>query len=153
MRVDDRLGVADREIIRGLAAGALAVGVEQRREAGLVRPAEAERDAGAVMVVVDRAALLGRRPAGSRRPPRRPASGVSGPACQPVPKRAVRRIAASDEPPIHIGRSGCTGFGAIDAPDKVIMHALEIDLVLASTAGGSPRAPRRSCGRGSWCRG
>jgi len=45
-------------------------------------------------------------------------SGVSGPACQPVPYFAVRRIAASDEPPIHIGRSGCTGFGAIEAPDR-----------------------------------
>ena len=27
----------------------------------------------------------------------------------------VRRIAASDEPPIHTGRSGCTGLGEIDA--------------------------------------
>ena len=27
--------------------------------------------------------------------------------------------AASDEPPIHIGRSGCTGFGAIEAPRSV----------------------------------
>ncbi len=45
-------------------------------------------------------------------------SGVSAPACQPVPNRAVRRIAASDEPPIHIGRSGCTGFGEIEAPDS-----------------------------------
>ena len=30
--------------------------------------------------------------------------------------RAVRRIAASDDPPIHIGRSGCTGLGEIEAP-------------------------------------
>ena len=45
-------------------------------------------------------------------------AGVSGPACQPVPIRAVRLIAASDEPPIHIGRSGCTGLGASEAPDK-----------------------------------
>ena len=69
------------------------------------------------MVVVDRAALFG---AGGldRRDHLGGLSGVSGPACQPVPIRAVRRIAASDEPPIHIGRSGCTGFGAIEAPDR-----------------------------------
>ena len=42
--------------------------------------------------------------------------GALGPACQPVPIRAVRLIAASDEPPIHIGRSGWTGFGTIAAP-------------------------------------
>jgi hypothetical protein len=30
--------------------------------------------------------------------------------------RAMRRIAASVEPPIHIGRSGCKGFGAMVTP-------------------------------------
>ena len=49
----------------------------------------------------------------------RPASaGVSGPPCQPVPMRAVRRIAASDPPPIHIGRLACTGLGEMVAPDR-----------------------------------
>ena len=43
-------------------------------------------------------------------------AGVSGPPCQPVPTRAVRRIAASEPPPIHIGRSACTGLGEMVAP-------------------------------------
>ena len=42
-------------------------------------------------------------------------SGLSEPACQPVPYRAVRRTAASDEPPIHIGNSACSGSGEIEA--------------------------------------
>src|SRR5207244_1486681 len=57
---DDRLAVADREVVLGLAAGALPVGREQRGEGGVVGRAEAEGDAGAVMVVVDRAAYFGR---------------------------------------------------------------------------------------------
>ena len=69
------------------------------------------------MVVVDRAALggCGRADAGDDAGD---LVGCFGAACQPVPNRAVRRIAASDEPPIHIGRSGCTGFGEIEAPDR-----------------------------------
>ena len=43
-------------------------------------------------------------------------SGVSSPACQPVPKRAVRRIAALLEPPSQSGSRFCTGLGAITAP-------------------------------------
>src|SRR6202035_6164151 len=57
--LDNRPGVADREIAQRIAAGALLVGFEQPVETGIVRPAETERDAGAVMVVVDRAALGG----------------------------------------------------------------------------------------------
>src|SRR6266699_116733 len=49
---DDCLAVADREVIPGLAAGALLVGLEQRDERWVVGRAEAERDPGAVMVVV-----------------------------------------------------------------------------------------------------
>src|SRR3954463_11252709 len=54
----------------------------------------------------------------------RPASaGGSPPACQPVPIRAVRRIAASVEPPIHIGRSGCTGSrGPADPHRQIGLH-------------------------------
>src|SRR4029077_8092651 len=60
--LDDRCGVADREIIPRLAAGALLVGLEQRQQSRVVGGAEAEGDAGAVVVVVDRPALLpGRR--------------------------------------------------------------------------------------------
>ena len=46
-------------------------------------------------------------------------AGVSPPACQPVPKRAVRRMAAGEPPPIQIGRSGCTGRGETLAPFRV----------------------------------
>ena len=70
------------------------------------------------MIVVDASACLGGGGLDRGDDRVRPAPAVSGPACQPVPIRAVRRIAASDEPPIHIGRSGCTGFGAIEAPDS-----------------------------------
>src|SRR5204862_2427014 len=57
--LDDRLGAADREIAQRIAAGALLVSFEQPVETGIVCPAKAERDPGAVMVVVDRAALGG----------------------------------------------------------------------------------------------
>jgi hypothetical protein len=36
-----------------------------------------------------------------------------------VPNRAVRCTAASEAPPIHIGKSACTGRGAIEAPRSV----------------------------------
>ena len=40
-------------MLLGISAGTLAIGLEQAGETGIVGPAEAERDAGAVMVVVD----------------------------------------------------------------------------------------------------
>src|SRR5204863_3479531 len=55
---DDRRGVADREVIPWIAAGALPVRLEQRPQCRIVHPPKAERDAGAVMILVDRAALL-----------------------------------------------------------------------------------------------
>src|SRR6266446_2614404 len=59
--LDDGTRVADREMELRVTSGALTISLEQAREAGLVGPAEAERDAGAVMVVVDRAPLGGSR--------------------------------------------------------------------------------------------
>src|SRR5215472_12971690 len=54
--LDDRFGVTDRKMARGVAPGALAVGFVEPVETGVVRAAEAERDAGAIMVLVDRTA-------------------------------------------------------------------------------------------------
>src|SRR5215469_798057 len=55
--LDDGARIADREMLLGIAAGASPVGLEQAGETGVVGPAKAERDAGAVMVVVDWPAL------------------------------------------------------------------------------------------------
>src|SRR5262249_27317143 len=54
----DRFCIADREIIPGIAAGALPVRLEQCPECRIVGAAKAERDAGTVMIVVDRAPFL-----------------------------------------------------------------------------------------------
>jgi len=50
-----------------VAPGASAVGLEETAKARVVRTAEAERDAGAIVVVVDRASLGG---SGGAREPR-----------------------------------------------------------------------------------
>src|SRR5712671_3438027 len=50
--LDDGARVADREIMQRVASGAFSISFEQAAETGLVRPAEAKRDAGAVMIVV-----------------------------------------------------------------------------------------------------
>ena len=111
--LDDRLGVADREIAQRIAAGALLVGFEQPVETGIVRPAEAERDAGAVMVVVDRAALGGgggadagddaRRPGPAFRRP--PASRSRTARCAGSPPRTSRRSTSADPAAPALARS------------------------------------------------
>src|SRR5260221_774861 len=53
--LDDRRGVADREIILRVAAGAFSISIEQRRQCRGVGAAKAVGDAGAVMIAVDRA--------------------------------------------------------------------------------------------------
>src|SRR6516162_7134155 len=58
---DDRAGIADGEITPRVAAGPLAVSLEQAGETGIIGPAEAERDASAVMVVINRPAFGDRR--------------------------------------------------------------------------------------------
>src|SRR5258707_1207975 len=59
--LDDRVGVADREIAGRVAAGAPLVGLQAARQRRIGRRAEIEWEAGAVMVIVDRAAGLGDR--------------------------------------------------------------------------------------------
>lgn len=81
---------------------------------GIVAGAEMHEKPGAIVLRVDAAAALGQ---GRADPPAGAAGGGGDlrPACQPVPKRTVRRIAASLLPPIHSG-SGCwMGSGAITA--------------------------------------
>src|SRR5438067_7529005 len=55
--LDDRFGIANREMLLGVAAGAPAIGVEQSFESRIIGPAKAERDTSAVMVLVDRPAF------------------------------------------------------------------------------------------------
>ena len=57
--LDDHAGIADGEIAVGVAAGALGVGLHRPLQRGLRRAAEIEREARAVMVVVDAAPGLG----------------------------------------------------------------------------------------------
>jgi len=58
---EDRVGVADRERTCRVASGALGVGIHRPVDSGRVSAAEMEREAGAVMVVVDRSARFGKR--------------------------------------------------------------------------------------------
>ena len=58
--LEDRVGVADRELLVRVAAGALGVGVHRLGHGG-VRRAEIEREARAVVILVDGAAGLGQR--------------------------------------------------------------------------------------------
>src|SRR5207253_4543992 len=51
--LDDRTRVADHEMQLRVAPGAFAVGLEQATKARLIGPAEAKRDSGAIVVVVD----------------------------------------------------------------------------------------------------
>src|ERR1700751_5516413 len=51
--LDNRFGIANREMLLGVAAGALAIGVEQPFESRIIAPTKTERATGAVMVVVD----------------------------------------------------------------------------------------------------
>src|ERR1700722_8020618 len=56
---EDRVGVADRERVRGVASGAFGVGIHRASDAGRVTAAEVEREAGAIMVLVDQSAGFG----------------------------------------------------------------------------------------------
>ena len=109
-----RIGVADRERVCGVTPGALGVSIHRLGDSRRVLAAEVEREAGAIVIFVDGSAGL----AGGGLDRSHDATGIGRrvAACQPVPMRAVRRIAASVEPPIHIGRSGCTGLGAMVTP-------------------------------------
>ena len=51
-------------------------------------------------------------------------SAVPMPACQPVPKRAVRSTAAAAEPPTQSGSGFCTGLGAIVAGARRITDTM-----------------------------
>src|SRR6266481_1809641 len=55
----DRVGVADRERVFSVASGAFGVGVHRPADAGSVSAAEVEREAGTVMIFVDRSAGCG----------------------------------------------------------------------------------------------
>ena len=50
---EDRVGVADRERVGGVTAGAFGVGVHRPADIGRVPGAEMEREAGAVVIFVD----------------------------------------------------------------------------------------------------
>ena len=83
----------------------------------------------------------------------RPASsGVSRPASHPVPIRAVRRTAARLDPPIHKGRSGCTGSGEMLAfryrknSPSVVTRSPRQRAAMMSSASSTIR-PRPSVGR------
>ena len=112
--LDDRLGVADREIaLRGRGRCACDRPRTARSRAGIVGPAEAERDAGAVMVVVDRAALGGGGGAdrGDDRAGlapafrRRPASRCRTARCAGSPPRTSRRSTSADRAAPALARS------------------------------------------------
>ena len=74
------------------------------------------------------------------------------PASHPVPRKAVRLIAASLLPPIQSGRGCCTGRGAIEAasywkcvPSKVTSsssHSLTIRSIISSATAPLPRGSR-----------
>ena len=122
--------------LRGVAPGAFAhrhpSPCRQRRVSGVPKW-NAKR--GAIVILVDRSAGFG----GGGLDRGDDATGLrrrSLPPCQPVPMRAVRGSRRRSSRPIHIGRSGCTGSGAIG-------DALQLG---EGAARSRPRPPARGGG-------
>ena len=60
---ENRVGVADRERVRGVTPGAFGIGIHRLADTGRVPAAEVEREAGAIMIFVDGSAgFAWRRP-------------------------------------------------------------------------------------------
>ena len=111
----DRFGVAHDENLRGIASRAFGVSLHCPANAGRALAAKVKREARTIMIFVDRSARF----AGGGLDRAHDASGFGRRIAAGLPAgamRAVRRMAASLQPPIHIGISACTGFGAMVTP-------------------------------------
>src|SRR5580704_14887775 len=130
---EDRISVTDHEGLRGVAAGALGVSLYRPADGGRVAAAEMEREAGAVVIFVDRSAGFG----GGGLDRGHDASSLSRrvtarlPAGADARSAADRGVARATDPHRQIGLRGLRRHG--DAL-QLVEGAAEVDLVLSPQA-------------------